>query len=178
MPLPTPSLKINTPVEHIPVGRGFYQLEEDELYVPVEYPGKKARFFSYLDSETVSIQLDREGRLIFVQVSLPRRRWKAKSSLVAPESSEPADIRFLDFRDSFKKPSIYCDKKRQNVMIRFLKEPAVKNLRIAANIVAQVSGDNRLVALWIFDIIDDIAGQEIASWRKALHNPEDNPVSA
>ncbi len=178
MPLSTPTLKVNTPVENIPVGRGFYQLEEDELYVPVEFPGKKARFFSYLDSDTVSIQLDRNGRLIFIQVSLPRRRWKARASLVAPESAEPADVRFLDFRDSFKKPSIFCDKKRQKVMIRFLKEPAANNYKIAANVIAQVGAEGQLVALWIFDIIDDIAGQEIASWRKGLHSPEGKSVSA
>ena len=46
------------------------------------------------------------------------------------------------------------------------------------NVIIQVSENDQLVALWIFDIIDDIAGQEIASWRKALHNPEDKPVSA
>jgi len=178
MALQTPTLKINTPVESIPVGRGFYQLEEDELYVPVEYPGNKARFFSYLDSETVSIQLDREGRLIFVQVSLPRRRWKARSGFVAPEAAEPADIRFLDFRDSFKKPAIFCDKKRQNVMIQFLKEPATHNYRIAGNVIVQISEENRLVALWVFDLTDDIAGQEIAAWRKSIHKPEDSPVSA
>ncbi len=178
MPLSAPTLKVNAPVEKFPVGRGFYQLEEDELYIPVEYPGEKGRFFSYLDSETVSMQIDRDGRLIFIEVVLPRRRWQAKGSFVPPESVEPADVRFLDFRDSLKRPAIYCDKSRHDIMIRFLKGPADQNLKIARNVIVQVDAQSRLVALWVFGITDDIAGKEIATWRKEFHKTETESVTA
>jgi len=169
MPLKALTLKISAPAGIIPRGRGFYQLEEEELYVPVEYPQSRARFFSYLDSESVSFHLDRDGRLIFVEIYLPRRRWKYRENLVVPEKGLAADIRFLDFRQSFEKPSIICDRTRENLMLRFGRGPAVQNYFLAHNLIRQVNSESRLVALWISDITDDIAGKELAAWRKAIH---------
>lgn len=178
MPLSAPTVKVTTPVDNIPVGRGFYQLEEDALYIPIESPGGKPRFFSYLDADTVSLQLDKDGRLIFIEVTLPRRRWQSKKSLVLPENADKADLRFLDFRDSLKKPNIICDKTRENIMLRFMKAPAERNFHLAENVIAQVDADDHLVAVWAFNLIDDLAGREISSWRKALHKPEPDSVSA
>jgi hypothetical protein len=169
MAIKTLKVKVTTPVEKIPFGRGFYQLEEEALYLPlIHSTGFKARFYSYLDSEFVSFYLDRDGRLIFIEITLPRRRWKVKENLVAPDLSRPADIRFLDFRDSFENPAIFCDLCRQNLMIRLKRFPAISNFRLAENLIAQVGSDNRLTAVWVSDIIDDLAGREISAWRKSI----------
>ncbi len=162
------SLRINTPAEVLPSGRGFYQLEEEELYFPIEYPNQRVRFFSFLDSETVSLHLDKSGQLIFVELTLPRRRWKYKEHLIAPEKAKPADIRFLDFRKSMTAPEIFCDKTRETLMFRFLKSPSVNNFRLAENLIVQVNEKNNLVALWLSNIVDDIAGREISAWRRTL----------
>ena len=106
MPLKALSLKINAPTEKLPLGRGFYQLEEEILFLPVEYPNEKIRFFSYLESDTISLHIDRNGRLIFIELSLPRRRWEFRENLVLPEKSKSADIRFLDFRQRFVDPKV------------------------------------------------------------------------
>lgn len=163
-------VEISTPVERISRGRGFYQLEEEELYLPIIHtPGEKERFFSFLDSENLSLHLDRNGRLIFIELSLPRRRWPVKENLVAPEKASPADIRFLDFREQFVKPTIFCDINRGSLMIRFRRKSAKFNYFIAENIIAQVDADQHLTAFWVSDIIDDIAGQEISAWRKSVY---------
>lgn len=174
MPLKALTLKVTTPTEIIPRGRGFYQLEEEELYLPVEYPQGRPRFFSYLESDSVSLHLDNTGRLIFVELYFPRRRWEFKENLIVPEKALAADIRFLDFRKLFESPSIYCDRTRENLMIRFGRGPAATNYFLARNLIGQVNSSNQLVVLWATDITDDLAGRELARWRKSLRGRKQN----
>ncbi|PKK84690.1 MAG: hypothetical protein CVT49_02380 [candidate division Zixibacteria bacterium HGW-Zixibacteria-1] len=169
MPVKAPKIHVSAPTGVIPSGRGFYQLEEEELYLAVEYPGERPSFFSYLESDTLSFHLDREGRLIFIELLLPRRRWLVKENLIIPERAESADLRFLDFRSPFERPVVFCDRTRQNLMIRFSRGPAVNNYFLAQNLIAQLNTSYRLVALWVSDIVDDVAGREIYSWRKEVH---------
>ncbi len=177
MAITAPKIKVVTPTAGIPLSRGFYQLEEDELYLPLEYPGEKARFFSYLDSGQVCLHLDREGRLIFVEVTTPRRQWKERDHFVFPEIAAPADIRFLDFRDSLVPPSVYCDHRRNRILIRFMRGSAEHNYHLGQNLIGQVDKQDRLIALWAGDIIDDLAGREIAAWRKTVHGVS-SPVTS
>lgn len=167
MPVKALQVRVSTPTAPVAHGRGFYQLEEEELYIPVEYPLERTRFFSFLESRAVTLLLDRQGRLIFIEISIPRRRWKVKEELVVPELASAADTRFLNFRESFVEPSIFCDRVRQNVMIRFTEGKSAYNYYLANNVIVQVSSHNTLVAIWISDIVDDFAGQELATWRKA-----------
>jgi hypothetical protein len=167
MPPRALKIRVSAPTETIPFGRGFYQLEEETLYLPIVYPGvEKSHFFSYLESEYLSLQMDRDGRLIFIEISLPRRRWRTLKSLVPPERATGASLRFLDFRAQLAEPSILCDARRQNIMIRFSPGPAIHNYFLAQNIIAQVDRHDHLAAVWVSDIVDDIAGQELAAWRK------------
>lgn len=178
MPIKALKVQVSTPAEQVPFGRGFYQLEEEELFLPVEYPQGKMRFFSFIDSETVSFQIDRDGRLIFIELAVPRRRWEVRENLVMPESAEPADIRFLDFRQLFLDPSILCDRARRNLMIRFSHGPSMHTHYLAENLIAQISSDNTLVAVWVSDIVDDIAGRELAAWRGAIRRRTPQPTPA
>jgi hypothetical protein len=175
MPLKALKVKVNTPADVVPYGRGFYQLEEESLYLPVEYPQVMARFFSYLESPAVSLSLDREGRLIFIEVNLPRRRWRIKNNLIWPETADPADIRFLDFRESFISPAVYCDRRRQNLLIIFGRNHSVSNYYLAENIITQVDSRARLMTIWISDIEDDLAGREIADWRRRIRGIYPSP---
>ncbi|MEW5925805.1 MAG: hypothetical protein AB1746_17630 [Candidatus Zixiibacteriota bacterium] len=169
MPVKAPKIRVSAPTGVIPSGRGFYQLEEEELYLAVEYPDERPRFFSFLEAKDLSFHLDQEGRLIFIELFLPRRRWQAKQDLVIPERAEPADLRFLDFRETIDNPVVLCDRKRQNLMIRFSRGPAANNYFLAQNLIVQLNTSYRIVALWVSDIIDDFAGRELYSWRKEVH---------
>ena len=167
-----PKLHITTPAATQPRGRGFYQLEEEELYLPVEYPGERGHFYSYIESNSVCLQFDHNGRLIFIEITIPRRRWEVKENLVPPESAEWADIRFLDFRDTIPDPVINCDRERQTVLLRFSQDSSTDNYYLAENIIAQISAGNNLIAVWAFDIRNDLAGREIAGWRKRIHRKQ------
>jgi len=169
MPVKALKVRVITPAEHISRGRGFYQLEEEELYLPIESAPEERRFFSFLESESVSLQLNRDGCLVFVEVTIPRRHWQVKMDLVFPETAETADIRFLDFRETFPEPTILCDHSRRNLMIKFGRGPAAHNYYLAENLIAQISAADKLVAIWASDIIDDVAGRGISAWRKSLY---------
>jgi hypothetical protein len=170
MPLKAIKINISAPSVDIPRGRGFYQLEEEELYFPIIHSkDERNRFFSYLESDTVSLQLDREGRLIFIVITLPRRRWKDNAKLTFPDRAQTADIRFLDFRDSFPNPKIHCDPTQQNILLKFNHSTAGQCYYLAENLIAQINSKGHLSAVWATDIIDDLAGREIASWRKAAY---------
>ncbi len=170
MPINALSLKINSPAETIPFGRGFYQLEEESLYLPLEYQNQKTRFFSHLESDFITLHIDQKGRLMFIELDLPRRRWIYEKDLTPPEQVKPADIRFLDFRNNFDKPKIFCNKTREEILIQFLATPAKNNYSISENLIAQTDSNDRLVAIWVSNIIDDIAGREISNWRKSIHD--------
>jgi len=168
MKLPALRVKIDTPAGQIARGRGFYQLEEDELYLPVEYSEGPGKFFSFLESDDVILHLDREGRLIFVEITRPRRHWRSRSNLVVPEEAERADIYFTDFRSWFGNPALICDPCRENLLIRFSRGPAAKNYILAENLIAQVDHSCHLVAIWARDFTDDMAGRKILRWRKSI----------
>ena len=172
MALTALQVKITTPTGPIPAGRGFYQLEEEALYLPIIHPSHDRHFFSYLDSETVSLQFDREGRLIFIEIPVPRRRWHLRQNLVHPEKADAADVRFLDFRSSFAPPTLICSQYRNQLLIRFQRGPAEHNYYLAENLIAQVTSANELAAIWAFEIVDDIAGKEISAWRRFPHFKE------
>ena len=168
MPLDRLKLRISTLTEPILPGQGFYQLEEDTLYVQIGSFSKQRRFFSYLESENVRCDLDREGRLIFVEVGVPRHVWKIDSVIRPPTVIEPADIRWLDFRERVEEPELLTDAEKRCLLLRFANEATLKSYYLAEKVIAQVNEHSELSALWITEIVDDLAGQEIKSFRKKI----------
>jgi len=175
---PKLQLRISTPTEPTAPGRGFYQLEEDALYVQVGPFIPDRAFYSYLESDTVRFDLDRHGRLIFVEVTVPRRQWPVTDELILPPRVEPASIRWLDFRNTIPSPVLLTDRRRTRLLLRFLDTPPVRTLHAADSVFLQVDSDSNLTSVWICDIIDDLAGQEIAAYRKALRKQFGQPEPA
>ncbi len=168
MALKALKLRISAPSEPILPGRGFYQLEEDSLYVQIGPFSKARRFFSYLESENSRFDLDREGRLIFIEVAVARRHWKIDTDMKLPTVVEPADIRWLDFREKVKNPALLTTAERTCIQLRFSNETPLRNYYLAETVIAQVNSDDMLAALWATDIVDDLAGQQIKAFRKKL----------
>ncbi len=162
------SLNVSTPTEPIMPGRGFYQLEEDSLFVQVGSFTNRRRFFSYLEASSVMFDFDRQGRLIFVEVDVPRRHWDAQPSLMPPQVIEPADIRWLNFRSSLKKPTLLTNERKTTLKMCFRATENPLNFYLAQSVIAQTDPEYRLSALWITDITDDLAGREISMFRKDL----------
>ena len=166
MAVETPRLRISSPAEPILPGRGFYQLEEDVLYVQIGLFADTRRFFSWLESEYVRLECDRAGRLIFIEVRVPRRNWPVDENLEAPQVAEMADVRWLDFRSPIQQPVLSTPPDREGLLIRFSEQETARNYYLADTVMVQVDAANGLVGLWIGDISDDLAGREIGAYRK------------
>jgi hypothetical protein len=162
------ALKIDTPTGEVTPGRGFYQLEEEALYVQVGEYSKRRRFFNYLESDWVRFDIDKSGQLVFVEVGLPRRRWELGAQVSPPRIAETADIRWLDFRACVAEPRLLTNKKQTNLLIDFKSQHDWRWLTLAEKIFLQADSENRLTALMIADIEDDLAGEQIAAFRKQI----------
>jgi len=168
VPLVAPTLKVSPPTGPVKPGRGFYQLEEDALYVAVAGYPDPAKFFSYLESDTVRFDLDTKARLMTLEVTLPRRQWPVDRVMTYPMRATPADIRWIDFRQMMTEPKLFTDQKRLNLMIRFSENKPAASHYLADKLFCQIDADQQLIAIWVTDIIDDLAGQELSAFRK-LH---------
>lgn len=167
-------LRISPPVgSHITPGRGFYQIEEDSLYVQVGIFKTGQRYFSHLESEYVHLEFDGSGQLIFIEVTLPRRRWSVNAKLIHPAEANMADVRWLNFRETISEPNITSNKSGTIVRLLFSSEKAENSFRIAENIYINTSVNKELISLWITEIIDDKAGLELAAFRHSC-NHDDN----
>jgi len=168
MALHAATIRISSPTEPIVPGRGFYQLEEDALYVQIGPWTGERRFFSWLESDPVRLDFDRYGRLVFIEVTQPRRQWTVDESCRKPGVAEMADLRWLDFRQQIDPPVLICNKRKTCLQLRFGEVNPARDYYLADHVILQTDSDNRPAALWIDDIIDDLAGQELSAFRKAM----------
>lgn len=159
-------LSISTPTEPILPGRGFYQLDEEVLFVQVGLFSKHKKFFSYLESENIHFDFDRTGHLIFMEINVPKRSWQIVHKLDVPEVVEPADIRWLDFRGYINEPEIITNRDKTLLLLKFKENNFPLHFSLASSIVAQTNKNKELSAIIITDIYDDMAGKEISSFRK------------
>ena len=159
-------LKIEAPTGEVIPGRGFYQLEEETLYVQIAPFTPDYRFFSFLEADEVRLDLDKEGRLLFIEVDLPRRRWPVSDEITVPKKPKKADIRWLNFREQIKNPSISTNKKREIVKLKFSQKPAAASYYLAEDVILECDDKDRLINIYITQIEDDLAGQEIAAFRQ------------
>lgn len=161
------SLNISTPTEPIRPGRGFYQLEEDILFIQVGRFSFRRRFFSYLEAPNCWLDFDRDGRLIFIEMNTPQRQWETKSELSSPEVVEAADIRFLNFREKIPAPQIFTNPKQDLVKIKFGDNGGGMFYYLGEDVIAETDQNQHLSAIWVNKITTDFAGREIRKYRKA-----------
>ena len=159
------ALKVDTPTGEVTPGRGFYQLEEEALYVQVGEYSKRRRFFNYLESDWVRFDIDKYGRLIFIEVSLPRRRWELSTQISPPTIAEPADVRWLDFRSRIAEPRLQTNKRQTHLLIDFMSHHSWRWFTLAEKVFVQTDHEHRLAAVMVIDIEDDLAGEQIAAFR-------------
>lgn len=166
MPRLLPKLRISPPTGPLLPGRGFYQLEESSLYVQIGPYSSNGRFFSYLESDHVRFDIDKDGRLLFIEIAAGRHTWKVDQTLQFPNSSSPAELRWLDFRSSIPDPTIRTNPDRTLIHLGFPGAAPSQTLQIADSVITEATSDNHLAGLFVNDIVDDLAGQEIARFRQ------------
>jgi hypothetical protein len=161
-------LRIASPTELFMKGSGFYQLEEDALYVQLGQTDADSRFFSFIEAPNMRLDLDRTGRLLFIEVNAGRHTWIVDDDLRPPPSIGYADIRWLDFRREIAAPALSCNATKTSLCIQFSDLPITRSYCLAQSVIVRTTSEDCLASLIITDIVDDLAGQEIAAFRKEL----------
>lgn len=160
---------VDTPAENKTFSRGFYQVEEESLYVPL-YPGGK--FFSYLDSPQMTLDIDNCGRLLFIKLLVSRQDWKTVKKFTPPQATASASIRFIDFRQRFSMVGIECCPNKSSIHLFFDNQTELSSYHLSDDIIVDITANNCLAGFWIKTVVDDRAAREMSRWRKAIGNGE------
>jgi len=147
----------------IPEAYGFYEAAEGVLGVAFR---PRRRFDYSLESERMSIELDREGELAHIEVRQPKENW-----LVVPRLSPPANLyrsRAFFPIPAQKEEEEYLTNFSKNVLcVEFSPELAWRNVEIADNVTVEVSADYKLLRLWILKIAEDFGDRKELAWLRA-----------
>jgi len=171
--VPPVRLKLITPAENHIHSRGFYQEEEESLYVPL-YPG--GRFFSYLDGDNIRLDIDNKGRLLFLSLNIPRRRWIKVPRLRFPAVPGSASMKIINFRDRLPRARIYSSLNIQNLHISLFKEPVENTYQLTPSLLIETGTNNNLTGFWIKGVEEDRAALKMAAWRKHMKDEQEKNV--
>ena len=166
MSSPYIQLKINTPIGPTKSGRGFYQLDEESLFVQIGLFTEQKHFFNYLESKTVLFDLDRTGQLIFIEVFKAKRHWVVDESITSPRGAEIADIRWLNFREQIPESVIKTNKLHDTIKIEFVANNTPLYFILAESIIIETDLSHRLTAVWVTSFDEDAGGQHIQQFRR------------
>lgn len=177
-----PIVNISTPAVIDRFSRGFYQQDENLLYVPI-YPG--GDFFSYLDTtveesdhrdnRSLFFDIDRAGNLTFIKLHMARKKWPIQDEIKAPQSILAADVRFKQFREQMSHFDLVTNREKNCLCLIFAPENEGGAVyRITDNLIIEMTGTSSMSRLWILDIVDDRCARQMSIWRKQIRAKTDS----
>ena len=174
-------VQIFNPSASLRCGHGFYQVEEDSLFVQLGQFSQSNRFFSYLESKDILLHINKYGQLIFVELNMPKRQWKTDPGFSLPITFTETDLLFVDFRKKIKAPSITSNKNKTLIKLHFETDNKIDNSSdssylLSENVIAQVSKEQTLSSIFITGITDDFAGRELKKFRKRITGSAQNII--
>ncbi len=165
MPLDKINVKIYPLFEKLFKGGGFYQVEESTLHIITSPIKTKNQFFSSLECNNFRIDTDQNGKILFIELHSPKKRWLVTENIKFPRNVNKADIRILDFRRSIANPKLLTNNDNTILKIEWFKEHNVAHYLTASDIVLEVNNNSQLTSIWINNITDDIAGKSLAKLK-------------
>jgi uncharacterized protein YuzE len=147
----------------IPIGKGFYDNSEGILNFAIKTKGK---FHSYIQSDCLSMDLDKKGGLLNIEVSVEREAWVEETELAPPGDVACKKLRFLDYRLNIEGESYHTNRPRDLLYICFSDDDRVKTYEIAENLLADVNLVNELAGLWILNLVDDFGFRSEMAFRR------------
>jgi uncharacterized protein YuzE len=147
----------------IPIGKGFYDNSEGILNFAIKTKGK---FHSYIQSDCLSMDLDKKGGLLNIEVSVEREAWVEETELAPPGDVACKKLRFLDYRLNIEGESYHTNRSRDLLYICFSDDDHVKTYEIAENLLADVNLVNELAGLWILNLVDDFGFRSEMAFRR------------
>jgi len=147
----------------IPKGKAFYDTYEKVLNYAVKSRGK---FHSFVQSECLSIDIDKSGNLLNIEVSVDRDHWKVDGDFKLPESAGYRKLKFKDHRLDILGETYHSNEGNSVLHISFTEDNHLKTYEIAENLFADVNVVSELAGLWILHIEDDYGFKKEMAYRK------------
>lgn len=151
------------------VGRGFYQVEEDKLFVQIGEFNLKKSLFSYLESDNFRFDISKSGHPIFLELTIPRRNWAIDKNFAVSKVGEISSLKFIDFRKIIIEPIVTTNKNKDSIRLSFTQNSQSNvTYTLTDNISFEIDQESNLVAIVVNNIIDDFAGQKLKKFRDEL----------
>jgi hypothetical protein len=145
-------------------GCGFWDphLEVVEYHIVPHGP-----FHSYLESETLRIDVDSRGVAVFVELALSWVKLFRISDLMAPANVSVSGHRFLDFPVGFSAPLVRVNRDNSLLHIQLSGNPTTRHWTNSTGAIWE--GDDRgfLTGIWLLGIVSDPSEGRRMAWRAA-----------
>jgi len=151
--------------QRVPQARGFYDTLEESLNIVIKARGK---FYSYIQGQHYSVDLDRRGRLLGIEIFLPRKEWIVKSDLMISNDCPPRQISILEHRLEVEPLGIFTTHNRNICRLAFTEEKISYKYRVAQNVIFEVNVLDELSAIWMLNLEDDFGFKKEMDFRKGI----------
>ncbi len=152
----------------VPEARAFYDAMEETMNVVIRTSGK---FYSYIQGEKYSIDLDRRGNILGMEIFIPVSEWTVIPDLIPPEKNEKRKIRILEHRKEFEPLGFYTNEKNGFVCMRFTEEKVSYHYTVAQDLVFEVNVMDELSAVWALNLVQDFGFKKEMKYRKGMNVP-------
>jgi len=149
--------------EKIPSARGFYDNMENSLNMVIKARGK---FYSYVQGKDYSLDLDRRGKILGIEIYVPREEWIVDRELVPPAKCEMRQIQVLEHRVEVEPKGFYTNEAKNLACIRFTSEKISYFYKVAQNLLFEVNVLEELSAVWILNLEEDYGFKKEMKYRK------------
>jgi hypothetical protein len=153
--------------DKVPSAKGFYDAMEKSLNFVIKFDGK---FFSYIQGQDYSLDLDKKGRLLGIEIYKSRDEWTTDKEMVLPKKIEKRQIHIKEHRLEVEPLGFFTNNGKNQVCLRFTKEKVSYLYQVAQNLLFEVNVMDELSAVWLLDLVDDFGFKKEMKYRKELNS--------
>ena len=145
--------------------RAFYDSTGDTLSVGIKQKGK---FGISIEADDISFDLTKDGKLLNIDVWIPRKNWTVDKAIHPPEEIEKASVVFVSKKVQTEPIAYVTDPKKTLLCIRFASERVSRFITPATSLIFELNAKDQLIGLWITQIEEDINFQKESEWRRSI----------
>jgi len=145
------------------MGKAFYDNAEHLLNYVLKTRGK---FHSYIQSDHLSMDIDKKGQLLNIEVGLDKVSWVVRDDLTVPTEVPLRKLRFPDYRLDIECEEYFTNDSKDMLYIRFAEDKHVKTYEIAENLFADVNLVSELAGFWLLGVDEDYGFKKEMAFRR------------
>jgi hypothetical protein len=145
--------------------RAFYDRIGDTMSVGIKQKGK---FHSSIEGEDFSLDLTKDGKLLNIDIWIPRNDWTIDKNIHPPEEFSKESIIFPESKVRAEAIGYMTNAARNLLYVRFSSERIARFVSPGSSLIFELNAKNQLVGFWITQIEEDINFQKESEWRRSI----------